>query len=389
MKLHLVTGATGFVGRHLVNRLLDSGQHVWIIVRPDDCQSAKKRVATLFPDYKQKFGKRLRIVEGDILQQDIGIAPLDTDIIKRHTVTLWHLAANLSFLPSDKQKVYAANYHGTVNVLTYANKYAQEFFYVSTAYVCGDQPSLGENELDNQQHFNNEYERSKHMAEKYVRTNCTLPYLIFRPSIIIGDAHKGKAEGCTFGYYRYLYVFHFLKTQIIRALERQSLTGILLRSAGFRYDPAHDSMSAPRLLLPYPKTATVDLIPVDYVVSSMLTLAQSATRDTGVYLTQAQLPHFGFLFKSALEDLGYRDVTLLPVSSRSFRIILQLLYVFSFSYRKYIRSVMWYTPYITQTNKFSRTIAAAALPVPPLITRQLAKKLNNHARRELLVDLDI
>lgn len=389
MKIHLVTGATGFLGRHLVKVLLESGDTVWIVVRADQKTTANERASTLFAGFKQKYGTSFHVISGDILQDRLGISKSDTDQLRKAHTIVWHLAANLSFLPKNRKAVYDTNYRGTVNIVDYANKYANEFFYVSTAYICGDAIQLDENDLGENQHFNNEYERSKHQAERYVRERCALPYLVFRPSIIIGDAHKGKAEGCTFGYYRYLYVFHFLKTQISRAVEQRTIMGGILRTLGITH--TDNTITTKNLVLPYPKSATVDLVPVDFVVESMQKLALSDVRNTGAYLTQSTPPTFQFLFKAALADLGYREVKFLATPSWLFRLILRLLYILSFSYRKYIRSVMWYTPYITKTTKFTNKSAAVTSVIgqAPPITRDRIKKINLHARDDLLADLEI
>ena len=50
MKIHLITGATGFVGKYLVNSLLEKSENVWIIVRQLDNVSSQKRAEAIFED---------------------------------------------------------------------------------------------------------------------------------------------------------------------------------------------------------------------------------------------------------------------------------------------------------------------------------------------------
>ncbi|MEK7620988.1 MAG: SDR family oxidoreductase, partial [Patescibacteria group bacterium] len=384
---HFVTGATGFVGRHLVKALLGSGEHVWVVVRDSRDMTAKEKVMGIFGDHLHGKSARLKVLKGDILKKDLGLSHSDISTLKKHSVSVWHLAANLSFLTADKTSVQKTNFNGTENTLSIAQRVAQNFFYVSTAYVCGNATSFTESELNKSQDFHNQYEISKFQAEKYIRKNCSIPYLIFRPSIIIGDAHKGKSEGCSFGYYRYMFVFHFLKTQIVKTLLKKSILGLFLRKTGTKYDTKKGTLTVPALFMPYPKKATIDLVTVDYVVSSMIKLSHSNTRRIAIHLTQKSLPDFSFLLKSALYDLGYRDIKFIPVPSWLFRAILRLLYFVGVPVRKYIRSVMWYTPYITKHCYFNHNLAIhSMLEKPPRITRTLIKNINSHARKDLLSD---
>jgi long-chain acyl-CoA synthetase len=67
------------------------------------------------------------------------------------------------------------------------------FAYVGTAYVAGEREGLiRENELNVGQHFRNTYEQTKAEAEALVRSRLgSLPGVILRPSIIVGDSETG------------------------------------------------------------------------------------------------------------------------------------------------------------------------------------------------------
>lgn len=384
MKIHLITGATGFVGRYLTRALLESGAQVWVVVRPDASATMQQRVSDIFQDCINKYPTKLRAVEGDILHKDLGITKTILQELDRHEVIIWHLAANLSFSAKNQAEVQKTNYDGTINATALANKIAAQFFHMSTAYVCGSVSSMSENELNKGQRFRNQYEKSKFRAEQHVQHNCRVPYIIFRPSIIIGDAYRGKAEGCTFGYYRYMFVFHFLKQQIVKALQRQNIWGLFFRKTKTSFDSNKDILTVPWLVLPYPRNARVDLIPVDYIVSSMINLYKSSIRGKVVHLTQKHLPQFNFLLKALLYDLGYRRVVFVPVPSWVFRCLVRCLYLVAVPLRKYIRSIMWYTPYFTQHCRFEQKVGRDLLPHPPVISRLLIKKVNRTAKKEFL-----
>lgn len=375
MKIHLVTGVTGFVGKYLASALLEDGEQVWAVVRAKTLAQSP----TTLQECAQRWPTSFRVVAGDVLQKNLGIDRTVLKELGKHEVVFWHLAANLSFAAQDRASVHDTNYRGTVNVLELANDIGSQFFYMSTAYVCGDASSLGEAELDKGQRFRNQYERSKFLAEAYVRGHCRLPFVVFRPSVIIGDAYHGKAAGCTFGYYRYMFVFHFLKQQIIKARSR-----LLFKISGTGYNATDDTLVVPWLVLPYPSGARVDLVTIDYVVESMITLYKKGVHNKTVHLTQNNLPHFAFLFDAILHDLGYRKVKLIPVPTWLFWGLLQALHFVAVPFRKYLRSVMWYVPYFTKRCVFEQTTAKKYLRQPPVISRAVTTAINTHAKQEIL-----
>jgi len=70
----LVTGATGFIGRHLVERLTQEGHHIRVLVLPEEDRSALEPV-------------RMEIVRGDVCDfQTVERAAVNCQLI-------FHLAA--------------------------------------------------------------------------------------------------------------------------------------------------------------------------------------------------------------------------------------------------------------------------------------------------------
>lgn len=389
MKIHLITGATGFVGKYLANAFLEKGENVWIIVRPLRNVSALARAREIFHEYSSKWPSAFRVIDGDVMIENLSIADSIVDELKNHEVVLWHLAANLSFASENRADVQKTNYIGTANVVNFANKVAKEFIHMSTAYVCGNSSSFGENELNKGQKFRNHYEKSKFEAEKYVRENCKLPYIIFRPSVIIGDAYRGKAEGCTFGYYRYMFMFYFFKKQVLKALRKNSFIAFFLKVLRTKYDVKDDILKMPFLIIPYPKGGRINLVTVDYVIKSMISLYEKNLRNVTAHLTHNEPPLFNFMLHAVLYDLGYRDMKLVPVPVWIFRIIVNCFYFFVVPIRKYVKSVMWYVPYFTEPCEFERSMIENYLENPPVISRELTKKINIYAKENILEHIKI
>ena len=389
MKIHFVTGATGFVGKYLTNALLEKGESVWIMVRPQGNASAETRAKEAFHDYLAKWPRTFRVVEGDIMIENLGVADDLARELENQEVVFWHLAASLSFASENRADVQKTNYTGTVNVVNFANRIATKFMHMSTAYVCGNLSTFKENELYRGQKFRNHYEKSKFKAEKYVRDNCKLSHIIFRPSVIIGDAYRGKAEGCTFGYYRYMFMFHFFKKQVVKALQKNDFLSFCLRSLGTRYDAKNDTLTMPVLAIPYPKNRHVDLITVDYVVESMIHLYEKNLSNITVHLTHHNPPKFNFMLQAVLSDLGYQRMKLIPVPAWIFKAFIKSLYFFVVPIRKYTKSVMWYVPYFTDPCHFERSVASNHLENPPEISRELVTRINKYAKENILDHIEI
>ncbi|MFZ0393861.1 MAG: SDR family oxidoreductase [Terracidiphilus sp.] len=87
------------------------------------------------------------------------------------------------------------NVEGTRRILDFAAgaRQLRSLAYVGTAYVAGERSDLvHENELAAGQRYRNSYERTKAEAEALVRSRLsTLPIVILRPSIIVGDSRTG------------------------------------------------------------------------------------------------------------------------------------------------------------------------------------------------------
>lgn len=111
-----VTGATGFIGGNLAEKLLLDNNQVYALVR--------KSV-----DY---FGKTIILVEGDILKPETFAS-----IIKECDIA-FHCAAYISFQKKDFQKAYQVNVEGTRNILESAYQAGvKKVVHLSTCAVLG------------------------------------------------------------------------------------------------------------------------------------------------------------------------------------------------------------------------------------------------------------
>ena len=194
----LLTGATGLLGSYLMRDLFLQGCHLAVVVRPNKRMTVEQRIETILQRWESELEQTLPrpiILTGDVCQPNLGLSAEDILWVREHCDSIIHSAAVLQFNGASRSdEPWRTNVGGTQNVLQLA-KLAEikEFHYVSTAYVCGKrEDKVFENELDCQQEFRNDYERSKFESETLVRSAKWLESTtIYRPAVIVGDSQSG------------------------------------------------------------------------------------------------------------------------------------------------------------------------------------------------------
>lgn len=168
----LVTGATGFIGSHLVDALVEKKRDVRCLVEKNS-------------DIRHLQQKGVEIVCGDLTDKD----SLQSAI--KSVEVVYHLAAVLSYSREPEEKYMQVNYNGTKNLLeTAANRNLKKFVYFSSIGVAGSRSEpilLNENSPCEPV---SPYERSKAKAERIVLeyfTKYKLPVVIIRPSKVYGE----------------------------------------------------------------------------------------------------------------------------------------------------------------------------------------------------------
>ncbi|MBN2227611.1 MAG: GDP-mannose 4,6-dehydratase [candidate division Zixibacteria bacterium] len=183
----LITGAGGFIGSHLAERLLRDGARVTALVRYTS--SGTIGWLTTVPPARHKG---LRIIHGDIRDPDIC-----ADAVKGNRI-VFHLAAQIAIPYSyiAPRDFVAVNALGTANMLQAArSEGVKKFVQVSTSEVYGTAQYVPIDE-NHPQVAQSPYSASKiaadKMAESFYRS-FGLPVVIVRPFNTYGPRQSARA----------------------------------------------------------------------------------------------------------------------------------------------------------------------------------------------------
>jgi long-chain acyl-CoA synthetase len=192
-ELILVTGATGFLGVQLVRELLIRHREarLALLIRDRAGQPGRERADSFIPPADRA---RVQVYSGDVSLPNCGLDAQAYRQLTAETTRVIHSAATVRFDHSLNEARHI-NVEGTRHMLDFAGGMSQlrSLAYVGTAYVAGERTGLIlESELRVGQTYRNTYEQTKAEAEALVRSRLdSLPGVILRPSIIVGDSRTG------------------------------------------------------------------------------------------------------------------------------------------------------------------------------------------------------
>jgi NAD(P)-dependent dehydrogenase (short-subunit alcohol dehydrogenase family) len=195
---YFVTGATGFIGKRLVTKLLARpGSVVYFLTRAIELPRLEA-----YYEYWGVDNTRVIPVVGDLTAPQLGVAKKDISKLKGKITHFFHLAAiyDLKASAEDQQR---ANVDGTRTTVSFAEEIgAKNFHLVSSIASAGLFEGLfREDMFEEAENLENPYFRTKHDSEAIVRRECKIPWRIFRPAIVVGDSRTGEMDKIDGPYY--------------------------------------------------------------------------------------------------------------------------------------------------------------------------------------------
>jgi thioester reductase-like protein len=332
----LLTGPTGFLGRHVLAGLLLSGRRVAALVR------GPERLSEALDWCSRQLGRTLPppiVLQGDLNLPTLGLCLADRAWLGRECAAVVHTAARVDFRPGPDGEPWRTNVEGTRQLLRLARGQGIErWHHVSTAFVCGLRNGpVREDQLGCGQEFRNPYEESKFEAERLLRGVRGLGLTVYRPSVIVGDSRTGATTS-----YNGLYRFLELAARLAR----------------------HGELP---LRLPLDGDETCDLVPVDWVARATVELLALPPGLTYHLVARPPTP-VRLIQAVAVEELGLRGVELVgrqgggPVSRLE---------------ETFLEGAAEYWPYLAGTPAFDDSTTVAALPdlPPPKVDGLLLRRL--------------
>ena len=365
---YFVTGATGFIGRFLVENLLKRGKPVYVLVR----KGSEKKLAAM----RKRWGaddKQVVGVTGDLAQPGLGVATADVRKLKGKIDHFFHLAA-IYDLAASAEAQETANVEGTRNAVRFAESVqAGCFHHVSSIAAAGlYDGTFREDMFEEAEDLDLPYFKTKHDAEGIVRRECKRPFRIYRPGSVVGHSKTGEIDKIDGPYY-------FFKT-----LQKMR------------------SMLPPWMPMVGIEGGRINIVPVDFVADAMDHLAHKKGLDGKCFHLTDPAPHrigevlnifanaghapqmtmrinakmFGFIPAPILYGLG----SLAPVK-RAIKVVLTDLGI----PRDMFQFVNWPTRY--DNREAAKALKGSGIEVPPLET--YAPKIWDYWERNLDPDLFI
>src|SRR4051795_8882351 len=193
---YFVTGATGFIGRHLVEELLDHREGtIFVLVR----QGSLPRLQTMIELWDTD---RVVPVVGDLGADRLGVDDAWVTDRRGAIDQFFHLAA-IYDMTADDQTNQTLNVGGARHAVELAEALRVGCFHqVSSVAAAGEYDGpFDETMFDEGQALTSAYHRTKYESEKLVREGTTVPWRVYRPAIVVGHSETGAMDKVDGPYY--------------------------------------------------------------------------------------------------------------------------------------------------------------------------------------------
>ena len=294
-----VTGATGFIGRHLVLGLLERGFRVFALTRGANGRQAGDRLVRVLQSaygrpLPEQMLSRLQPLAGDLVKPDLGLQEDVQKGLAAEVSQIFHCGGDTRFFPKDRAAYRAIHLDGPLHTLRAIDRgQGVRFHHVSTAYVAGRRNGTAfEDELAVGQSFRNPYERVRLEAEQTIRSACEsrgIGLTIFRPSIVIADPRVPNTN--------------WSDPISTRFAGFARICGVYRRTVG------RIRALRPSLRVRGSGESVLNVVPITYVIEAMLAIAANGRISPGTFhLVDPTPPRNHELLDRITELFGLRGV---------------------------------------------------------------------------------
>jgi NAD(P)-dependent dehydrogenase (short-subunit alcohol dehydrogenase family) len=242
---YFITGGTGFLGRFFIDKLAEREGDIYVLTRTG---SEHK-----FEQLQERFAgdsNRLIPITGDLTEEQLGVGEaVITELQGKidhfcHFAAIYDIAATL-----ESQQV--ANIDGTRNAVELAGALEAGCFHHVSSIAAGGlyQGTFREDMFEEAENCDHPYFSTKHDSEGIVRSECPVPFRIYRPAMVVGHSKTGEIDKIDGAYY------FFKPLQKLRKILPPWFPLIGLEGGKF------------------------NIVPVDYVVDAMDHIAHMPNRD--------------------------------------------------------------------------------------------------------------
>jgi nucleoside-diphosphate-sugar epimerase len=343
-----LTGATGFLGSHLMAGMITKGYNIIVFGRPAKNESLKGRIFRLLKWFGvDSMSDQVTCIDTDLSQDNLGISTVEYSRLCSVVDSVIHCASDTSFSESKREKVMAANINNLKGILEFSkNAHVNFFHYISTTYVAGTGVTYCKETLSSVKTFTNVYEESKAAAENIISRFCDkndIPLSIIRPSIVYGDSQTGRSLKFNALYFpvrsaqsiRDIYLNDLMNNGGLKAAKN----GIFIDKEGYLFLPL-------KIYLPY--EGDINIIPVDYFVNTTVKIIENCSINGIYHLTNPYRTTMKIVAKYYEQLMKVRGVEIIygPMPNDLLRNPAEELFD---------RFIEPYRPYLSDNRVFDRT----------------------------------
>ncbi|OUS30655.1 short chain dehydrogenase [Gammaproteobacteria bacterium 45_16_T64] len=242
---YFITGATGFLGRFLMQNLVKREGSIYVLVR----QESAYKIEMLREELGVSSEKLIAVV-GDLAEKNLGVSDETIADLKGNIQHFFHLAAVYDLTASEESQV-VANMDGTKHAIGLAESVDAGCFHHTSSIAAAGMFSgiFREDMFEEAEKLDDPYLRTKHDSEGLVRSGCKVPYRIYRPAMVVGHSKTGEMDKIDGPYFFF---------QMIKKLR---------------------SVLPPWMPMVGIEGGRLNIVPVDYVVDAMDHIAHTADLD--------------------------------------------------------------------------------------------------------------